>query len=600
MNLTAHLSTLESSGLILLARVQPELEYLFRHALIHDAAYSSLVRRDRRQLHRAAGEALEALAGAAPDSPEWAPALAHHFDEAGDQPRALRYHTLAGRAAARAYANMEAHEHFSRAIELAAALNDRTALVDLYLRRGRVLELSAQDDRALANYAELEAWAVSHADPAARLAALNARATIYVKPSVQQSQALGYEVTQQALALARDLGDRPAEAHALWNLLQYYQVAGNYADGLAVGERALALARDLDDREQVAFVLTDLSKLYFMVGRLSQSWEVLSEAHDHWQALGLLNMLADNLASSAFMNILIGHYDEALSRSEQAARVSHAIGNVWNQAYSLYSLDLLHFERGDPGQALAVSEECRRLSGAGGFAEGVAQSTFDRALILSYVNDLPGAFAAARQAATLVGAQPDDPQASPRAAAQLAYLFLLQGNLAAARALLAPVLRRFDLDALKQQFILEFVMVTMAEAHLTLAEGDHARALIVTEAMVNHYRAVDVHLFFVDALYLQGLALRANGRAADAEAALRAALDEAHAIGSRRAEWQILAALAGLTAARGDPSAALTLYGQAAALIHYIADHAGSADHTAAFLRRADVQAALHHARASA
>jgi len=59
--LTQRLTQLESHGLIRLAATQPELEYLFRHALVQDAAYASLVKADRKQLHLAVGEALESL-----------------------------------------------------------------------------------------------------------------------------------------------------------------------------------------------------------------------------------------------------------------------------------------------------------------------------------------------------------------------------------------------------------------------------------------------------------------------------------------------------------------------------------------------------------
>ena len=61
-SLRAQLAHLESGGLVVLARLQPELEYLFRHALVQNAAYASLVKADRRMLHQAAGEALERLA----------------------------------------------------------------------------------------------------------------------------------------------------------------------------------------------------------------------------------------------------------------------------------------------------------------------------------------------------------------------------------------------------------------------------------------------------------------------------------------------------------------------------------------------------------
>ncbi len=61
MTLVSQLTTLEFAGLIRLAQVQPELEYVFRHALVQEAAYASLLRQDRRDLHRAVGETLERL-----------------------------------------------------------------------------------------------------------------------------------------------------------------------------------------------------------------------------------------------------------------------------------------------------------------------------------------------------------------------------------------------------------------------------------------------------------------------------------------------------------------------------------------------------------
>src|SRR5256885_6437582 len=56
MTARAELNTLEASGLVQVAALEPELEYLFRHALVQDAAYSSLLKQDRRTLHRLAAE----------------------------------------------------------------------------------------------------------------------------------------------------------------------------------------------------------------------------------------------------------------------------------------------------------------------------------------------------------------------------------------------------------------------------------------------------------------------------------------------------------------------------------------------------------------
>ena len=61
MPLDTQLNMLESSGLIRLAATRPDLEYIFRHALMQDAAYQSLPKGTGMQLHAAVGEALERL-----------------------------------------------------------------------------------------------------------------------------------------------------------------------------------------------------------------------------------------------------------------------------------------------------------------------------------------------------------------------------------------------------------------------------------------------------------------------------------------------------------------------------------------------------------
>ncbi len=114
--LEQHLDSLEFSGLIRLAQMEPEVEYLFRHALVQDVVYTSLLNRDRQQLHNAVGHALERLY---PERLEFlSPVLGHHFDAAGDEQRACAYFIMAGNRALAAYANREAENHYRRALEL--------------------------------------------------------------------------------------------------------------------------------------------------------------------------------------------------------------------------------------------------------------------------------------------------------------------------------------------------------------------------------------------------------------------------------------------------------------------------------------------------
>ena len=116
------LDTLEAKGLIRLAQFQPELEYLFRHALVQDTAYESLLKQERRQLHRLVGDALEDLY---PDRRgDLAAVLAMHFEQAGDTDRAIRYMMAAAQFAYERNAIVESFELYGRAAALLPAPAD--------------------------------------------------------------------------------------------------------------------------------------------------------------------------------------------------------------------------------------------------------------------------------------------------------------------------------------------------------------------------------------------------------------------------------------------------------------------------------------------
>jgi tetratricopeptide (TPR) repeat protein len=117
MSARQDLGRLEASGLIQIAALQPELEYLFRHALVQEAAYASLLKQDRRSLHKAAAEAILQLH---PDRErELSGVLAMHLEAAGDNARAAEYYVTAGDHALERFANRESVNFYRKALALA-------------------------------------------------------------------------------------------------------------------------------------------------------------------------------------------------------------------------------------------------------------------------------------------------------------------------------------------------------------------------------------------------------------------------------------------------------------------------------------------------
>ena len=158
-HMLSQLRTLEFFSLIQLAATRPEIAYLFRHALVQEAAYEAILKADRRLLHQATAEAMEI---AYPDRlDELAPTLAYHFARAEARQKALYYLTRAAERANGTYANTEAIALYRAAIDQAKSLfhdeqagMDTLQIVELQMKLGDILLRVGQHEAGRAAYEE--------------------------------------------------------------------------------------------------------------------------------------------------------------------------------------------------------------------------------------------------------------------------------------------------------------------------------------------------------------------------------------------------------------------------------------------------------------
>lgn len=598
MKLTEQLVTLESADLIRRAQAQPELEYLFRHVLVQDATYHSLLKQNRRTLHRAIGETLERLHADRLD--EFAPLLAHHFYEADEHARALNYFAQAGDVAARKYATAESALHYGHALdivrhELAAHTRDahasRVLIEHVCTARGRMLELSARYDEALAVYHELEMLARAHGERALELTALMAQATLRATPMPTYDPPQAHMLLERALSLSHELGDRAVEARILWNLMLLDIFSGgDMQQVLMRGERAASIARELGMRELLAYILHDIFFPYLYTGQIARTEAVLAEACDLWRALGNLPMLAETLIFTCHTYLFTGRYAEALPFSDEAWRVGVESRHVYSQSYSRMFVGRIFLDRGDSAYAIGLMREAIRQGEEVGFYGTLVFTRADLAWAYGWLGDVPRGLALARQAEQAGGAVPNF-QLLPLAA--LVRLHVRAGDLAAAQAVIATMRRKYrNFDDLKQvtgALVSAWADVVLAEASCALALRAEAQVVVWLDDFIPQLRAGQLRHFMPEALWLHARALNTLGRISDAHAALTQARAEAEAIGSRRMLWQILATLSELAAQRGDDGETRALKHQAREHITYIADHCPP-ELRASFLHQPEVE----------
>jgi len=578
--LDRQLSTLQRAELIREAARVPELEYIFQHNLTREAAYNSMLLRERREFHRRVGEAVEELFNDRLE--EHSHLLAYHFYEAGDDERAFKYCMMAGDEAARLYAHHEANSHYTRAIELIERVEaSPERRISLYVSRGRTLELIGEFDQALANYQELQAFAQEQGDRTVELAALIPQATVHSTSNARFDVAKGRELSNQGLLLARELGDHAAEAKVLWNLmlLEYYE-GQNRDQAIVFGEQSLAIARQFGLEEQMAYTLNDIARAYFVVGKQDQAWAAQRESNDLLRKLGNLSMLTDSLITSAGGHYFSGSFGDAQASAEECVAVSRSIGSLWGQAVSLYVLGAIYIENGEISKSIEALQEALPLAQQVKFAPPVTVR-HRLALFCGMFGDLEHGFQMAHQAIEAG----DNRQFSLGA---LAQLHLSNGDPREADAAIQEALQ--DLENGESDPKLGYAIFQVIESENALANHRYDEVLALTARVVSVLRDMRQRVFLPDLLRCRGEALLALERSGEAKEVLEEALTEAQAQSSHRALWCILPVLARIAAQDGSPAEAESLRRRAHEAIDYIADHAGTPELRRGFLDSAKVR----------
>jgi class 3 adenylate cyclase/tetratricopeptide (TPR) repeat protein len=296
----------------------PEPAYIFKHAVIQDVAYQSLLVQRRRDLHRAVGQAIEELyADRVADHYE---ELAHHFAQGEAWAKAFEYLVRSGDKARDTYANEAALAHYTHAIDVAPRVTPELPLsriFEVYQRRSRVQLVLAKNDDAIAGL-------------------------------------------ETMLGLARAARDRRLEGEALAELAfthmftlswEHQPVAARYA------EEAVAVAREIGDDRILTKGLSTRGSVHTAYGELDEGVRMLEESVRLGETLGVPELYLNGLWYLGHLHNWRGEFHQAIEIHRRVARDAQAIHDEFNEGLSQWSLGLAHIGRGLYTEARAVLDD---------------------------------------------------------------------------------------------------------------------------------------------------------------------------------------------------------------------------------------------------
>jgi class 3 adenylate cyclase len=315
----------------------PELgmRYIFKSPLVRDAAYDSLLSTHRVAHHLKAAEYLENHID--PDVLEdYDGLLAYHYRGAGNPRKELFYTFLAAEHERKIYANAEALQHYTRAMELLDRLQDEVQSKGqnrsiqtqrfevLNGRRHAHFQLGQIEDARADTQALLPLARQMADDPIWLIDALIAQADI--SRDNRQGLIPGLQMAEEALALAQQLGDQNREMRSLSRIANI-RFTLNDPSWRELAERALALARQLGDLGTEVNLLIAIGGKYGM-DDLPRGREYLQEALSRSEAL-------NDKATKLPLLLAIGqqferdgdYYRQLTEYEQERVRLSREIGN---------------------------------------------------------------------------------------------------------------------------------------------------------------------------------------------------------------------------------------------------------------------------------
>ena len=338
------LHTLETSGLIRLAQMEPELEYLFRHALVQEAAYDSILKADRKSLHLAVAREMERIYPERLD--EFSALLAHHYREAGEIKKALKYYQGAAAHATQKFANREAEYHLGAALEIC---EDEKERADITRQLGMtVLALGRIEEAEKLLRASLPVYRAQKR--------LNDIADIYSNLS---EIAWGKNEIANTLALAQEgmqeVGELPpSEAYA--ELIRHLANGYIFNDLLDEAEayiyKAISIAELSGSNLALAQALVTRAMVEDHRGKSEQSILTLERAVECASHPFSISRARNNLA---YMFIKLGRNIEAAKQIEYMVAYSREANSIYSELWFLAELNNIYCDLGKINEVIALT-----------------------------------------------------------------------------------------------------------------------------------------------------------------------------------------------------------------------------------------------------
>jgi class 3 adenylate cyclase/tetratricopeptide (TPR) repeat protein/energy-coupling factor transporter ATP-binding protein EcfA2 len=348
----------------------PHATFTFKHALIQDAAYQSLLRSTRQQYHQQIAQVLETQF---PETVETQPELvAHHYTEADCHQEAVVYWQRAGERASAGSAYVEAVAHFQQGLDILPPLPEtaKRAERELALQLGLGTSLIVS-----------QGWTA---------------------PEVEHAYVRAYELCQQ-------LREPPSFIPVLQGLRRLYALRGDRGaihKARELGEQLLALAQLQNDPVLLQEAHWALGQTLYFLGDLNAARSHLEQSSAFYTPQPLVSQASRDQAGTQIACLfftdlvlwMLGYPDQALRICHDGLALAHELSHPFTLAFAFEYVALTHQFRREVQATRQQTEAMITLANEQGFPVFTSFGTFLRAWVLAMEGDRQEAITQIQQA----------------------------------------------------------------------------------------------------------------------------------------------------------------------------------------------------------
>ena len=334
--LNEYLTTLVRKDFVLQQGIGASARYIFKHALMRDTAYGSLMKKDRHEYHK---RIASNLVSEFPEISERRPELlAHHYAAVGDHEGALEWWLKAADNAAQHFANQEAEHHFRKALDSIPDLEGSTDSKELEILMRLVPTLVANSG--------------------------------YGSPELEQT-------CERALELCERVGDDAQTGFVLYGLWMFHVVRANHPQSLELAARVAASAESMQIPDLILEASLAQGIANFFVGEFDNArmqFEKcigLYDEEDHANHAYLFGQDPRIIALSylSWLLWITGKEDEAIEAGETALKYARELGHPVSLAFALSYAAFLRLFKSDYESEAGFAEELIALRDSHGIPE---------------------------------------------------------------------------------------------------------------------------------------------------------------------------------------------------------------------------------------